>query len=332
MDHVPIAQLLWRTLDKCASSADEQLLEDILQANAHIALPFFKEILEQSLEDGNGGLQQCSAFYLSRLGKAEAVEILLNTLHDERFQAHYVLFLLLGLTKDIRVLPALLEALDSDDNRDSDFAQSGLREMGTSTIPAIVDAFHNGNAKVRKGAVERLGAYPTHPLALPTLIEAVHDSESRVREIAANGLGRFHYKEAVQALLELIHDQDAHVRYAVYTSLIILDPLTALKVLLNAVGHSDENIRKPAVKLLISDRGFLHFGKTLKAMNWEQFYHNNFEFKDIASLTSISDIMPYLSSTEAIYKAYRSCDVATAGLKAIYTSDFASEVAATLED
>jgi HEAT repeat protein len=321
IDHDSLLELFYKLYnpDKEIMASARQYLHD----NEEPILSSLEVLLGQALKDGIIQDQSISILVLGEMSSStKLVDILLATWRDERFHQPDQVLLINALAKsnDERVLPILLEIIGGHNNYAWRSAQDGLSRLGEVAIPRIVEFFHNGDTNIRRGAVERLGFYPLHPLALPTLLEATHDTDTVIRSEAASGLSRFRYPEALIELLELLHDSDDQVRKQAYKSLIITDPYTALTTYMQLLKDADLTIREEVAEMLISKPiSYFGLGGWLGQQNLMQFYKDAPGFRDIEGLASESDIKALLSNTEVIYGTHRVCDIANTALKAINT-------------
>jgi HEAT repeat protein len=89
-------------------------------------------------------------------------------------------------------MPALIEAVESDDIHAAQYAAIGLGEMGPEAepaIPALAQALKFGNPLLCETAAEALGRIGEK--AACVLIEALEDENEDVRENAEDSLSRF---------------------------------------------------------------------------------------------------------------------------------------------
>jgi HEAT repeat protein len=304
--------------DNAVAASASQYLHD----NKDLLLPYVEALISQSLEDGDVQNQSISILLLGEMPSIKSVDILLAALSDKRFNhsGQIPLIHALAQSDDERAIPIFLEIVGGTGSSASENAQAGLSRLGESAIPKIVELFHNGNPKIRRGAVQRLGIYPLHPLALPTLLEATHDADALIRSEAVSGLSRFRYPEALAQLLNLLHDPDSRVRKQVYTSLIVIDPHTALTVFTRLLKDPNPAICEEVAEILIlKPISYFGLGSWLGQENLKNFYKDAAEFREIQGLASSADIQALLSNTEVIYGTNRVCDIINTVLKAIDT-------------
>jgi len=320
IDHDSLFELFYKRFgsDQEAAASAREYLHD----NQDAIRPYLEALLTQALEDGNRSNQSLSIMLLGEIPSTISVDILLNALRNEGLDppAQFLVIRSLAQSDDERVIPILLEIVGGRGNIGWDSAQSGLSRMGEAAIPKIIELFHRGNTYIRRGAVQRLGFYPLHPLTLPVLLEATQDAEALLRYEAVVGLNRFRYPEVLTRLLNLLHDPDGRVRSKVYTSLILIDPYTALTTFMGLLKDQDPTIREEAAVVLVR-KPFMYFGLGgwIGQQNLTQFYKDAPEFRGIKGLASSSDIQALLSNTEVIYGTTRVCDIANTALKAIDT-------------
>jgi HEAT repeat protein len=318
VDHHSLLELFYKrySTDKEVAASTRQHLRD----NKDLLLPYVEAFLSKSLEDGNLQNQSISVLLLGEMPSTKSVDILLTALSDKRFNhaGQIPLIHALAQSDDERVIPIFLEIIGGPSHPAWENAQDGLSRLGESAIPKIVDLFHTGNTNIRRGAVQRLGFYPLHPLALPTLLKATHVADALIRSEAVVGLSRFRYPEALAQLLNLLHDPDKLVRKQVYTSLIVIDPYTALTVFIGLLKNPNPAICEEVSEILVlKPIAYFGLGSWLGHENLTNFYNDNSQFRQIKGLASSADIKALLSNTEVIYGTNRVCDITSTVLKAI---------------
>jgi hypothetical protein len=98
------------------------------------------------------------------------------------------------------VIPVLIEALRAEDRPDLRYAMIALVHVaGPDTVPALMQAFTEGNPRLREGVVNALGGFGREAKAFtPVVRQALEDDDKSVREAAAEALKRID-AEAVEA-------------------------------------------------------------------------------------------------------------------------------------
>jgi len=164
---------------------------------------------------------------------------------------------------------ALVDRLKSDDVkvRRSAALTLGLHH-NAEFVPALIEALHDPDEKVRQNAINALGAIgPAAEPAVPALIDVLRNSPrtekgasgpsklaGNSRSAAAAALGRIgpRAKGAVQALAAALNDENLPVRRWSATSLgeIGVDARSAVPALVRALGQSDVQVRRDAIASL----------------------------------------------------------------------------------
>ncbi len=151
--------------------------------------------------------------------------------------------------------PALVAQLEDEDAWIRVAVMEALAEMGSCTVPALLDAFQNGSrsARLRSGVVLRdLG--PGAEAALSPLEETLKDEDPAIRGSAAGIIGAIGPKAepALPALIAALEDEDRGVRERVVVALGQLAPTLpeAVAALEKATEDDDQWVRKEAAEAL----------------------------------------------------------------------------------
>jgi HEAT repeat protein len=108
-------------------------------------------------------------------------------------------------------IPALIEAMDDEDELARNVASFSLTKIGSQAIPSLIKATKDKRVNVRVGAVWSLGGFDKDAMsAVPALIERLRDENVKVRRKAAWALWRIRpdADSAVTALVEALKDTD----------------------------------------------------------------------------------------------------------------------------
>ncbi len=141
------------------------------------------------------------------------------------------------------IVPALIAALD-DDNEDVWYpANRALRCSGPAAVPALIAALHVQSEELRWKAADVLDniGRPAAESALPALIAALNDESSIVRYHVCRALAHFQ-PVAFSALVKGLHDHDENVRASAACSLGGFG-LDAEPVLLGALRDESAEVR-----------------------------------------------------------------------------------------
>jgi len=114
--------------------------------------------------------------------------------------------------------PALIEALQTNDQNLLPIYQTILARMGVAATPALTHSLLNDHPLIR-GRVAEVLAKTKDPKAVPALLQALHGEFYTVRSRAATALGAIGDTQAVEPLLELLGDKEPEVRIAAVKAL-----------------------------------------------------------------------------------------------------------------
>jgi HEAT repeat protein len=169
----------------------------------------------------------------------------------------------LGEAADPRAIEPLMDLLHSHDEDDRQQASLGLRMIGKASVPALVRALHDPDARVREIVARDLsilaGAFwgvdldnlePSKVSFDPLLVDALADSNKQVREEVAGILGRTGDPRATDCLLKALHDKEPNVRSRVAEALGKLHEPRAIDALISALSDRDSNVRRRAAMAL----------------------------------------------------------------------------------
>ena len=156
-------------------------------------------------------------------------------------------------------IPALVEALKSDDTGQRAGAAKALAGMGGDAVPAIPELIANlkGEDEVRRETVEALGAIGA--AAAKPLTESLKAADARERAGAAMALALLgaSAKESAPVIFDLLKtDSDPQVRIALLSALpkIGLEPGAAVPALVAGIVDDNETVRHAAINALVPMR------------------------------------------------------------------------------
>jgi len=120
-----------------------------------------------------------------------------------------------------RVCQALLTIIN-DKSKPIEVKRRALEAVAPLSLPqmkkAIVEAYQNGNPKLRTSALFAMGKSCNHSW-LPILLKELANADAEIRYEAAEACGELGEEEAAPYLIELINDPDAEVRLAAIQAL-----------------------------------------------------------------------------------------------------------------
>lgn len=211
---------------------------------------FDPAVLREALTHPDPAVRRQGALAAGRIGDAAALDLLIPALHDTVAAVQAAAAFALGLLKDARAIPALVETMravpsteqgapqleavtavakiggDDGARAISDAVGEGSRaalleawRLGSrAPVPQLVRFTDAGDAAIRARALYSLGRLRAKEGAAP-LVRALNDPDPQVRTVATRGLNKalldsatLDPRDAVNALRRLLTDADAHIR------------------------------------------------------------------------------------------------------------------------
>ncbi|NDJ62159.1 MAG: TIR domain-containing protein [Chloroflexi bacterium] len=211
-----LIQVLLHTRDFRSAEAAEGSLRRFADA----AVPYLATTLHS--EDVNARLIAVEA--LNGIGTQAAAQTLLTALIDGSSAVRQATFKALRALPDAQTIPALRQALRSE-NIDLRRFAVGLLGMSQApeSVPALSQALRDESVEVRRLAVEMLGRKPTENASL-ALSTAIEDQEPTVRKAAL-------------AMLQRAGERDGHELAAISSEASDADVASLIKVLRDGSGH-----------------------------------------------------------------------------------------------
>jgi HEAT repeat protein len=147
-------------------------------------------------------------------------------------------------------LPALIEALESDDDYIRERAASTLGTLQDKQIvPSLINTLDDTSYEVRVAAINAL-AILQDKQAIPHLIEAFYGSSSEVHRAAIDALVALQDNQTIALLAEALHESNDQVRLTAIDALVALQDKQAVPPLIEALRDPNETIRIVAIKAL----------------------------------------------------------------------------------
>jgi len=184
---------------------------------------------------------------LDDVGEA-AIDPLINLLHQsEDADLRRALVYFLDEIDDMRIVPALVDALEHDPNADVRIGAATVlsHRPDARSIEPLIAAIHDTDLAVREEVVRALGligAELDSPRIIDALAQALHDSDWGTRQSAAEMMIRLEapqQEQAEQLLLADLQNQGAEIRLGAAWSLVELGDQRAGDVLAGLLD--DEN-------------------------------------------------------------------------------------------
>ncbi|ADW71588.1 HEAT repeat domain-containing protein [Granulicella tundricola] len=207
--------------------------DPVVRTIAVIALGQFKDAraidpLLASLKDPDSLVRMIAASSLSGFKEPREVPPLIAALSDPNGDVSMAAGFTLGDLQDPRAIPAMISALA--DHRGGGMS---LTRMGHAAVPALIEALHDSNPKVRGGVAEALATLKDSAAVTP-LLAAIHDPDAAVRRSVVVALSSFHDSRTADTVMAETKDPDATVREVVVRLLDRMDDPRAFAALLAA--------------------------------------------------------------------------------------------------
>ncbi len=207
------------------------------------------------LKDENTTFRKRAIEALGRLGPEakEAVPVLIQALKDNEIRS-YAADTLGKIGSEAReAVPTLIKLLNNKDMRYT--IPNVLGKIGATSVPALIQALKDEDARVRSGAAFALTNIGAEAIeAIPALIEALKDQDRDVRQSASTALfaiGRV-AKDDIPKLIEILKTGDKEARFSAARVLVKIDPgiEEAISVLVQALEGKDQVVRHVAIYTL----------------------------------------------------------------------------------
>jgi HEAT repeat protein len=148
---------------------------------------------------------------MSGLGNGDSVSVLIKSLkHSKSTVRRSAAAALRNLGPDAQAaLPCLTLALNDPDPETASTVTQALGQIGSSAVPALIEALVKRHKQVRREAARALGKLgSTARAAVPALQKTLTDPDLKVRMAAAQALGIMgpEAREAVPGLIEALKD------------------------------------------------------------------------------------------------------------------------------
>jgi HEAT repeat protein len=268
-------QCQWGVL--CRALTSDQVRDAIVQLGSS-AVP----TLIDALRDNDPTIRRSACTALGQIGDTAAVPVLIQRLEDTDSNVRSAACTALGLIGDTAAIPALrvhaeimeeaqqalaklggtsmalqeavrmlaeqsqwgvlCRALTSDQVRDA------IVQLGSSAVPALIDALRDDDTEIRQAACTALGQI-RDKAPVPSLIEHLKDTNRDVRKAACTALGQIRDSSAVPALISLLCDEEVDVRITATDALVNIGE-AAIPALQKAITSGEPTIRKKVSGIL----------------------------------------------------------------------------------
>ncbi|MCI0527428.1 MAG: HEAT repeat domain-containing protein, partial [Nitrospira sp.] len=209
------------------------------------------ERLQEALQDKSNSMRwSAAAGILGKIGSEQAIEALIQALHDEDSDIRGLAAWALGRIGNKRAVVALIQALHHADSDVRWSATEVLGEIGSEqAIEALIQALYHEDRFVRWLAAWVLGKIESEQ-AVEGLIQALHDEDSDIRWLAAEALGKIDNEQAVSILIQALSDRDYDVRGQAAKALGEIGSEQAVSALIQALNDEASSVRKQATEVL----------------------------------------------------------------------------------
>ncbi len=181
----------------------------------------------------------------------EEIKRLIAQLNDNNANNRMNTVTLLGETKDVRVVPALIAVLISDSHDPVRIkATMALGEIAhASAVPTLIAALEDSSDGVQLFAAEALGLIGDAS-AVPALLVMLEDKNNRPKRYAAWALGLIGDSSSLPALIKISKDKDEELREVAAEALGRIGDASAVPALINILKDEDMDVRRHAAAAL----------------------------------------------------------------------------------
>ncbi|MFC2171647.1 HEAT repeat domain-containing protein, partial [Acidobacteriota bacterium] len=152
---------------------------------------------------------------------------------------------LIGQTRTLNAVDALVEALHDEDDW---VRRNAARALGSCkddrALPALLSAAKDDAASVRLQVIRSLGKMQTVPVG--ALVLALKDEDPSIRAHAAFLLGKTGLDRSVEYVIAALKDEDATVRAQAARGLGMIPGPSSVDPLMTALKDSDKKVREQA--------------------------------------------------------------------------------------
>ncbi len=177
------------------------------------------------------------------------VELLVEQLDAADLETRQAAVLALGRIGDARGVPALLGALNADEELVVPIAGALAMIGDRRAYPSLLGLLAHADASVRRAAVSALNALG-HPDMAADMVRLLQDPAPFVREAAVRIIGYMGYPQGAHLLLACCSDRQENVRRAAVECLPLLDNAEVLPTLGQALHDDTAGVRAAAARAL----------------------------------------------------------------------------------
>lgn len=181
---------------------------------------------------------------IERIGKDEAVEILIEFLNDKNPGMRHTAAELLGEIGDKKAIVPLINVLRDDSSSVQWSAKEALIKLGKPSVKPLIKVLDYNDSKVRMNAIDVLGDIGDNQ-AIPSLFKYLGDDNATVRQKTEISLIKFGFK-AVNFLIIALEDEKFIVRQKAAETLGEIGDQAALDPLNKVLNDENPHVRNSA--------------------------------------------------------------------------------------
>lgn len=216
---------------------------------------------------------------LVRHGK-RVTDLLIEQLDAEDIETRKAVIVALGRIGDARAVPALVAAINRDDELTIPVA-GALGKIGDRrAFDALLELIGDSDAAVRQAAISAINSLG-HPEMAARAAVLMNDPNPYVRESAVRIAGYFGYDECADLLLERCRDEDENVRRAAVEHIPYIEDRRVLAVLAEALETATPRVRAAAASAFAQVESARALPYLLKALDDEDAWVRYFAARSI---------------------------------------------------
>ena len=182
-------------------------------------------------EDATEREEEVAAWIIPAAGLESRIDWLLEKLHSDYRSVQRAAIWSLGLLREARAVPPLVDILSSQNPVTLSYAARAFQRIKDDrAVPRLIDALDYEDWDVRCQAARALGAIQS-PIAVQRLLVSLTEPYPLLRAIAARSLGQIGDEEAVNHLLRVAVSDDDLPRMAAAQALCRIGAPEAISIL-----------------------------------------------------------------------------------------------------
>lgn len=197
--------------------------------------------LKNANVDGNEDICYWSIKLLGKMAGQKSVDTLLNLVKSPKEYIRFNAITALGETGVEKAIPALIDSLNDSSWLNRKHAAANVEKFGAKAIPALKDAFKNGNSDVRYWTIRVIGNI-LGTRAVEFFKSLMKSREKEIRYYVVSVAGGIRTEEAAALLLSAFKDDYWLIRSQA-ASLLIKKGSAIAPFMAKAIETGDEDIR-----------------------------------------------------------------------------------------